>query len=150
VFYVGVLPGCIGQYQLKERIIKEKKCSELWTNVTIRLKTNDYNVVLRCTNLEFYERIRAQLKPGMKWFNYETEWTLEYIIPLAHMYNHVLPLTIHTRNGPRPITMEDMYICVNVRPVWNHECSINKFRTPEHKEVIEKCIEIINYLDNEK
>ena len=108
-------------------------------------KRHDYNMVLHCTNGEFYERIISLLEPDMHWWNYGCSWTLEYMIPLTHVYNNILPLNIYTYHGLHKLTMEDMCIYLNVRPVWND--TSNPALT--ESETMEKCIEIANFIENE-
>lgn len=54
-------------------------------------KVDDYNLVLHCTNSELYNRVGSLPQPGMQWWNYGSkpnEWTLEYMIPLAHVITY--------------------------------------------------------------
>tara|TARA_B100001250_G_C19816316_1_gene798645 strand:+ start:6990 stop:7415 length:426 start_codon:yes stop_codon:yes gene_type:complete len=111
-------------------------------------KIYDYNLVLHCTNGQLYDRLRSLFQPDMQWCNYGTklhEWTLEYMIPLEYVYNNILPLNIYTYNGLHKLTIEDMCIYLNVRPVWNNKS--NPVLTDT--QIMEKCVEIANFIEYE-
>lgn len=122
------------------RVMDERKYIQNWS---------DFNMVLQCTNENFYNRIYSLFKPGMNWNNYGTEkdqWALEYIIPLDHFYNNYNPLKIFINERYEKITIEDMCICINVQPVWNNKIKLQKI-IPSYEEVIKMCYQIINYKD---
>lgn len=112
----------------------------------------DFNIVLQCTNIEFYSRIEELFEPGMTWKNYgdkPDDWTVEYIIPLTCYDTYKDMLVFQTNEGNRFITIEDMCMCVNIRPVWNYATK-HKRLTPSYNEVIDKCYEIFQFKDSKK
>lgn len=109
---------------------------------------DDYNMVLQCTNKDFYNHIENLFEPGMTWYNYGDgmeDWTVEYIIPLKYHKAYETFFHFQTNEGPVFIAIEDMCMCVNIRPVWN-SCRLDKNRSiPTYDEIIHKCYEIINF-----
>lgn len=112
----------------------------------------DFNMVLQCTNIEFYSRIEELFEPGMTWKNYGNkpdDWTVEYIIPLTCYDTYKDMLVFQTNEGNRFITIEDMCICVNIRPVWNYATKQKRKQPPYHN-VINKCYEILQFKDRKR
>ena len=121
------------------RVMDEKNDKNRW---------DDYNMVLQCTNRDFYNRIENLFEPGMTWYNYgdgKEDWTVEYIIPLKYHTIYESLFHFQTNEGPIFITIEDMCMCVNIRPVWN-KCLIDKNNSiATYDKIIHKCYEIINF-----
>ena len=112
----------------------------------------DYNMVLQCTNLEFYSRIEELFEPGMTWKNYGNnpdDWTVEYIIPLKFYDTYKDMLVFQTNEGSRFITIEDMCMCVNIRPVWNFAKKHKRLK-PSYNEILNKCYEILQFKDRKR
>lgn len=111
----------------------------------------DFNMVLQCTNIEFYSRIEELFEQGMTWENYgnkPNEWTVEYIIPLSFYELYKNMFVFQTNERILPITIQDMCTCVNIRPVWNSATKEKKQLS--YDAVIEKCYEILQFKNRAK
>ena len=118
----------------------------------IKKNLYDFNMVLQCTNIEFYSRIEELFEQGMTWKNYGNkpdDWTVEYIIPLSFYDVYKDILVFQTNERIIPITIEDMCMCVNIRPVWNYATK-QKRPQPSYHDVIDKCYEILQFKDRKK
>ena len=129
------------------RVMDERKNKINW---------GQYNVVLQCTHKCFYDHLELMFEPGMTWDNYgdnPDEWTVEYIIPLGFYQDNLKMFTYQTKHGNALLSIEDMCMYDNVRPVWNknkhikHKKSISPL-IPSDDEITNVCNQITQHKYN--
>lgn len=125
------------------RVIDERKVEKTW---------NQYNMVLQCTHRTFYEYLEFMFEPGMTWDNYgdkPDQWTVEYIVPLGFYQDNLKMFTYQTKYGDVLLSIEDMCMYDNVRPVWNRDVKQKKGDvlplSPNHDEIVNVCNRIIQH-----
>lgn len=126
------------------RVIDERK---------VENTQNQYNMVLHCTHRTFYEYLEFMFEPGMTWDNYgdkPDQWTVEYIIPLGFYQDNLKMFKYQTSYGNVLLSIEDMCMYDNVRPIWNKHKNIKEKRgasppEPDHDEIVNVCNHIIQH-----
>lgn len=124
------------------RAINERKMTHTW---------DQYNMVLQCTHRVFYEHLEFMFEPGMTWDNYgekPEEWAIEYIVPLGFYQDNLKMFTYKTNYGNVMLSIEDMCMYDNVRPIWNKDSTQKRGAlqpVPSDDEVMNVCNHIIQH-----
>lgn len=126
------------------RVMDEQKIKHKW---------DDYNMVLQCTHRTFYEYLEFVFEPGMTWDNYGSkpdQWTIEYIVPLGFYQDNLKMFTYQTKYGNALLSIEDMCMYENVRPVWNKDIKQKTIvpPVPSHAEIMSVCNQITQHKKN--
>jgi len=88
---------------------------------------------------------------GMTWNNYgddPDQWTIEYIVPLGFYQDNLKMFIYQTNFGKVLLSIEDMCMYDNVRPVWNRDVKQKRGvsqLSPNHNEIVNVCNQIIQH-----